>query len=124
MSDWESEPVGKLREIMIALLCEVFVTAASAAHAAKVGASLPLGTFRGLQPTLNVNVAGHERTFLLDSGGGVTIISPTLAKSVGCEPWGNVVGLRMTGQRIDLPHCDNISIALGKATYHIPATTR
>jgi hypothetical protein len=74
-----------------------------------------------MQPTLTVTVAGHEETFLLDTGGGVTIISPTVAKSVGCEPWGNVVGLRMTGQRVDLPHCDNISIALGQTTYRVPA---
>ncbi|MGC1967708.1 MAG: aspartyl protease family protein [Candidatus Acidiferrales bacterium] len=73
-----------------------------------------------MQPTLKVTVAGHEGTFLLDTGGGVTIITPTLAKSVGCEPWGNVVGWRMTGQRVDLPHCDNISIDLGGTTYRVP----
>ena len=117
----ESAPVAKLRELRVALLCEFLVTAAYAASAAKTGVSIPLGTFRGVQPTLNASVAGHERTFLLDTGGGVTIISPTLAQAVGCEPWGNVVGLRMTGQRIDLPHCGNISIALGEATYRVPA---
>ena len=105
----------------MALLCGFCATSAHAAHAAKTGVSIPLGTFRGMQPTLRVTVAGHDRSFLLDSGGGITIISPTVAKSLGCEPWGNVVGLRMTGQRIDLPHCDNISIALGEATYRVPA---
>jgi Aspartyl protease len=85
-----------------------------------MGGSVPLGTFRGLQPTLKVTVAGHDGMFLLDTGGGVTVISPSLAKSAGCERWGNVVGFRMTGQRIDLPRCDNISVILGEATYRVP----
>jgi hypothetical protein len=83
--------------------------------------SVPLGAFRGLQPTLTVTVAGHDEPFLFDTGGGITIISPTLAKAVGCEPWGNVVGFRMTGQRIDLPHCDGVSLALDKTSYRVPA---
>lgn len=110
----------KLCRNVLALICGLLATAPYAAHASETGGSVPLGTFRGMQPTLKVTVAGHEGTFLLDTGGGVTIISPTLAKSVGCEPWGNVVGWRMTGQRVDLPHCDNISIDLGGTTYRVP----
>jgi Aspartyl protease len=110
----------KLHDIVIALLCEFLVTVPHAAHASHTAASIPLGTFRGMQPTLQVLVAGRQETFLFDTGGGVTIISPTLAKAVGCEPWGNVVGLRMTGQRIDLPHCDNVSITLGEVPYRVP----
>ncbi len=111
----------KLCRNVLALICGLLATAPYAAHASETGGSVPLGTFRGMQPTLKVTVAGHEGTFLLDTGGGVTIISPTLAKSVKCDPWGNVVGLRMTGQRMDLPHCDNVSIALGETAYRIPA---
>jgi hypothetical protein len=110
-----------MKEIAGAILCGLFMTASIAAHATDTSGSVRLGTFRGMQPTLKATVAGHEGTFLFDTGGGITIISPTLAKSLGCEPWGNVVGLRMTGQRIDLPHCDNISIALGEMMYRIPA---
>jgi hypothetical protein len=116
-----SELMGKLYRIIIVLLWEFLVTAAGAAHASQTAGSIPLGTFRALQPTLQVFVAGHRATFLLDTGGGVTIISPALANAVGCEPWGDVVGLRMTGQRIDLPHCDNVSIALGGVPYRIPS---
>jgi hypothetical protein len=103
-----------------ALVCLVFV-APYAAHATETSGSIPLGKFRGMQPTIRATVAGHEGTFLFDTGGGVTIISPSLAKSVNCDPWGNVVGLRMTGQRLDLPHCDNVAIALGETTYRVPA---
>jgi hypothetical protein len=110
-----------MKETAGAILCGLFMTASIAAHAKDTGGSVTLGTFRGMQPTLEATVAGHKGTFLFDTGGGITIISPTLAKSVGCEPWGDVVGLRMTGQRIDLPHCDNIPLTLGEMTYRIPA---
>ena len=110
-----------MKEAVSAILCGLSMTASIAAHAKDTGGSVTLGTFRGMQPTLEATVAGHKGTFLFDTGGGITIISPTLAKSVGCEPWGDVVGLRMTGQRIDLPHCDNIPLTLGEMTYRIPA---
>jgi len=110
-----------MRNIVMALLCGFWVNTLHAAPASESGGSVPLGTFRGMQPTLRATVAGHEGTYLLDTDGGVTIISPAMAKFVGCEPWGNVVGLRMTGQRLDLPHCDKISIALGQTTYRVPA---
>jgi hypothetical protein len=112
--------VGKLRECLIVLLCEFLVAVPSAANASGTATSIPLGTFRGMQPTLTATVAGHEGTFLLDTGGGISIVSPTLARSVGCEPWGNVTGFRMTGQRIDLPRCDDVAIALAGSPYRVP----
>jgi Aspartyl protease len=110
----------KLPESVLVLLGGLMWVAPYSAHAVGAGGSIPLGTFRGMQPTLAASVAGHEGTFLFDTGGGVTILSPAMAKSAGCEPWGNVTGFRMTGQRLDLPRCDNISITLGKATYLAP----
>jgi hypothetical protein len=110
----------KLHKFITLLLFEFLLATPDAAHASQTADSIPLGAFRGMQPTLEVVTAGHQGTFLLDTGGGITIISPTLAKAVGCEPWGNVVGLRMTGQRIDLPRCDNVSIVLGGVPYRVP----
>lgn len=103
--------------VVVVSACRVM--AAQAAPASQAAKSVPLGTFRGQQPTLTV--AGQDEPFLLDTGGGITIISPTLAKAEGCEPWGNLVGFRMTGQRLDLPHCDGIAIDLGKTTYRVPS---
>jgi hypothetical protein len=113
-----------MRNLSTAIFATVTAFAAStpfATQPASAAGGMALGTFRGMQPTLTVTVAGHEEPFLLDTGGGITIISPTLAKAVHCEPWGNVVGFRMTGERLDLPHCDQVPILLQRTHYRIPA---
>ena len=41
------------------------------------------------------------------------MISPELAQTIGCKPWGQITGIRMRGDRIDSPHCDNITFEMG-----------
>jgi hypothetical protein len=81
---------------------------------------VPLGTFMGIIPTVDTIVWGNASSFLLDTGGGVTTISPRLAKAMGCTPWGDIVGFRMRGDRLDMPHCDHVDIAIGKSTFTAP----
>jgi len=60
-------------------------------------------------------------TFLFDTGGGATVISPALAASVGCRPFGRQVGHRMDGEPVEFQACDSISFALdGWAVRHAP----
>ncbi len=40
------------------------------------------------------------------------MISPRLASESGCHSWGNVTGIRMLGERIDSPRCDNLSFTI------------
>src|SRR6185312_848153 len=58
--------------------------------------------------TVRATVSGQTRTFACDSGEGVSMISPELAQAIGCKPWGQVTGFRMTGERLDAPPCDGI----------------
>jgi len=116
-----TESMRNLSAAAFAIVFAFVVSTPFARQSAGAAGGIALGTFRGMQPTLTVTVAGHEQPFLFDTGGGITIISPTLAKAVRCEPWGNVVGFRMTGERLDLPHCEHVSIVLKKARYSIPA---
>ena len=90
------------------------------AHAAPKPETVQLGTFMGMMPTVDTVVWGNESNFLLDTGGGVTTISPRLAKAMGCTPWGNIVGFRMRGDRLDMPHCDKVDVTVGKQTFTAP----
>ncbi|MGA9795169.1 MAG: aspartyl protease family protein [Rhizomicrobium sp.] len=104
-----------MRALAIALILGAMTAQANAAPQV-----VPLGTFLGTIPTVGTVVSGNAGTFLLDTGGGVTTISPRLAKAMGCTPWGDIVGFRMRGDRLDMPHCDHVDIAIGKRTFTAP----
>jgi len=74
---------------------------------------LKLEPYQAKQFVLTLTVGGSKRRFLFDTGEGVTMISPQVAASIGCKPWGNVTGHRMTGGRLDAPRCDSVTFAAG-----------
>ncbi|MGH7648648.1 MAG: aspartyl protease family protein [Gemmatimonadaceae bacterium] len=59
--------------------------------------------------TVHASIHGHAGTFLFDTGEGVSMISPALARAIGCKPWAQVTGFRMRGDRVDTPRCDDIA---------------
>lgn len=70
---------------------------------------------------VRASVAGREGTFLFDSGSGVSSLSPDFAAAVGCHPWGQITGFRMTGERLDMPRCDHVTVTLAGRAF--PAST-
>ena len=66
-------------------------------------------------------VAGHAGTFLFDSGSGFSNISPGFASTIGCHPWGQITGFRMTGQRLDVQHCDHVTLSLAGRSFSLRA---
>lgn len=86
----------------------------------------PEATYR-LEPyrktvALRAEIAGYPGLFTFDTAGGVTLISPSFAKKIGCTPWGRLSGHRMMGDRLDMPRCDDVSLTLGHETYRLPVT--
>ncbi len=67
-------------------------------------------------------IKGHEELFLMDTGGGLTAVSPEAAAEIGCEPWGQLTGFRMRGDRLDMKRCDNVEIDTGGILLHLPTT--
>lgn len=59
--------------------------------------------------TVHATVRGHEGNFMFDTGGGISYISPAFAQTIGCKPWGQITGFTLTGQRLDMPRCDDLS---------------
>jgi hypothetical protein len=57
---------------------------------------------------------GKSGDFLLDTGGGVTLLTEQFSKGIECEFWGRTTGFNMFGKRGDGPHCDNVQIMAGE----------
>lgn len=100
-----------------ALLCGC-MTPASFDHTrhAKVGAAdgatIPLKTyFRGLR-TVAIHTGGNDYTFLVDTAGGRTLISPRLAEQLSCTPRGREVGYRMTGEAVAFQQCPRFTATI------------
>jgi len=69
---------------------------------------------------VRAEVGGKERLFSFDTGSGVTIISPTLAKELGCEKGARLVGFRMTGDKVDTPRCDDVAVTIAGHRFNVP----
>lgn len=95
--------------------------AATAAAPPPQDESVPLKLYQEKQFTVDAIVAGRSRTFLFDTGEGLTMISPQLAAALDCEPWGNITGFRMTGDRIDTKRCDGVAFGIGAGRYVAPS---
>jgi hypothetical protein len=72
--------------------------------------------------TLRAEIGGATRRLLLDTGGGLTLVSSTTAKAAGCLPWGRRTGYNMFGKRMDGPTCDGVAVTIGGRRY-VPAIT-
>ena len=79
-----------------------------------------------LQPYLGVlwafraRLGEREGLFLLDTGGGTTLVTPEGAKLAGCRPWGRITGFRMRGDRLDLTRCDDVRLAAAGVALRAP----
>ena len=69
-------------------------------------------SYLGPLKTVSVQIGAQSLPFLFDTGGGATVITPAVAKSVGCEPYGLLTGFRWTGERIDLKSCGPLALKL------------
>lgn len=74
---------------------------------------VPLRPYVGRLVTAPV-VAGRDTLhLLLDTGGGETLITPEVARSLGCVPHGRSVGFRMTGERVEFARCNDVTLEIG-----------
>jgi len=109
-----------MRRLVMALAALLFSTAAAAA------AATPQAVFK-LEPyrktvALHASVNGREGLFLLDTAGGITLLSPAFAQAIGCTPWGRLSGHQMMGQRLDTPRCDDVNFRIEGQALQAPVT--
>lgn len=107
-----------MRRLVMALAGLLITGAAAAAEPLAV---FKLETYRKTV-ALRASVNGHDGLFLLDTAGGLTLLSPSFARTIGCTPWGRLSGFQMMGQRLDGPRCDGIDFRLDGQLFHAPVT--
>lgn len=111
---------------LVALLfmgVSVAATGAAKPHKAASRPIVPLQPYLREQATLHATVNGVPGTFMFDTGEGLSAISPAFAERIGCKPWGQVSGFRMSGERLTNPHCDNLGFDLAGEKLHAPSVT-
>jgi hypothetical protein len=103
-----------MRLPLIALLAAVAVLQAlPAATAPAAPQVIKLDRYRQALWTVRVTVKGSTGDFLLDTGGGLTLLSEAFAKRIDCRFWGRTTGYNMFGKRSDWPHCDGVQLRAG-----------
>jgi len=100
----------------------VAVGAVGVSHAAEPTPAwvIPLTSYLGAVPSMQVQVGGSPATVLLDTAGGLTVLTPGGADKAKCEPWGRLSGMRMRGDRLDLPRCDGVKLKVADHWITIP----
>lgn len=68
--------------------------------------------FRDLR-VVRVQAGSDTLTLLLDTGGGATLITPSVARQQRCVPHGADVGHRMTGEPVVFARCDSLRFTSG-----------
>lgn len=72
-----------------------------------------LDPYIGRLVTVDVSIEGDTARLIFDTGGGETIISPEIARRIGCNPTGRSAAFRMSGERVDLQLCYAVTISIG-----------
>ena len=76
-------------------------------------ATIQLSTYAGLLRSVSVTVASAAHPFIFDTGGGETMLTPELASTIGCRPYGRAIGFRAGGEQVAFEYCDEVVLRLG-----------
>jgi hypothetical protein len=96
-----------------ALIIFVFIFSIAAVQAKDQPIEIKLDhELLGKTPTVEVVVGGKTRTFYFDSGGGISAISPALAKEIGCEPLGEMTGYNAGGAKFAVKRCEDVALEI------------
>ena len=82
-------------------------------QAAAPQAEIALRQYVGPLKSIQIAAGGETLPFILDTGGGFTIITPEVAKKTSCVPFGRLTGFRHNGERIETQRCAKTTLRLG-----------
>src|SRR5262252_7232110 len=96
------------------------LTSAMAIAGSPPAPSIPMEPYVEGLVVVRATVNGQRGTFLFDTGEGVSILTPAFAKKIGCDPWGQITGFRLTGERLDAPRCDGLTYEMAGTKFRAP----
>lgn len=70
---------------------------------------------------VDISVNGKICSFLFDTGGGETFISPEVANFLNRPVYGNATGFRMTGEMIHYRKCDSVLLKINSTGFFHPS---
>jgi hypothetical protein len=86
-------------------------------------ATISLAPYLRSQAMVHATVNAEPGTFMFDTGAGVSSFSPVFAQKVGCRPWGRISGFRMSGERLNNQHCDEITLDFSGQSLRAPVVS-
>lgn len=98
------------------LLTVALLFAAAPVHARPVPLEPYLETVVPGLVTIEIEIDGRKARMLLDSGAGLTLVTPDFAARIGCTPYGAASGFRMRGDRIVVRKCGERRLGVGGRT--------
>ncbi len=81
--------------------------------AAAAPMTIPLKPYVARLVTVDAIIDGKPAHLLLDTGGGISSITPQFAASIGCVPRGRIAAFRMSGERVGFGKCGRRGFSLG-----------
>ena len=91
-------------------LCIVLIIVFQLSHAQT---EISLENYFKTLKSVKVNIENRTYDFLFDTGGGITILSPKIVKEINKSTYGNSVGFRMSGEKIEWKLSDSLNIEIG-----------
>ncbi len=76
-------------------------------------AVLPVSEMVNGLKSIEVEIGGVKLSALFDTGAGISFVGKAVAKRIGCKPFGQIAGVRMTGEVVKVPWCGTLEISAG-----------
>jgi hypothetical protein len=74
---------------------------------------IPLKNYFRTLKSVKVEIGNKTYDFLFDSGAGITMVSPKIAKEHNSSVYGNYAGFRMSGEKVEMKLCDSLVLKIG-----------
>jgi hypothetical protein len=106
---------GSRSGTILAALTATFVAASAPTYAQSNAPRgvVPVADFEMGLKRIEIEVDGVKAWVIFDTGAGITAIGADLAGKIGCKPYGQLSGVRMTGEVLTAPWCGPATITAG-----------
>ena len=102
---------------LVGAIASVVLTGCKAKDAREEASATPvevaLTPYIGQLVSVDAIIGSDTARLIFDTGGGETVISPSIAERIGCIPSGRSVGYRMSGDRVEFAYCPSVTISIG-----------